>query len=91
MVLKVSIVTSIQSRSPDSDTPVALVKGDEGVAVVYLAGGSIHTRIRAVSVYTWRGWPTDWGPGFLLPRISSEDRDRRRGMSSDEIVIWCFV
>ena len=40
MFLEVSIVTSTQSRSPDSETPVALVKGDEGVAVVYLAGGS---------------------------------------------------
>jgi len=35
MVLEVSIVTSMQSRSPDSDTPVVLEKGVEGVAVVY--------------------------------------------------------
>ena len=89
MDLEVSIVTSTQSRSPDSDTPVALVKGVEGVAVVYMAGGSSHVcdSIRSVIVCTSTGWPSDWDPEFLLPRISSKDRDRRRGMSSDEIVI----
>jgi hypothetical protein len=36
------LVTSIHSRLLGPDTPVVIVKGDEGVAVVYLAGGCIH-------------------------------------------------
>ena len=35
-------MTSIHSRLSDSDTQVATVKGDEGVAVVYFTGGSIY-------------------------------------------------
>ena len=86
-------MTPIHPRLPGVDMLTVIMKVDEGVAIVYFAGGSIHVCDSCFDLVecTLRGWPTDWGPGFLLPKISSRDRDRRRGMSSGEIVIWWFV
>jgi len=54
-------VTSIHSRLSDSDTPVAIVKGDEGVATVYLLVAVLRpgTVVWYLVECSWRvGWPT---------------------------------
>ena len=41
-LLELSIVTSIHLMLPGVDTRTVIVKGDEGVDVVYLVGGSLY-------------------------------------------------
>jgi len=38
-----------------------------------------------------RNWSADWGNGVVLPKLLSEDQDRRRGMSFGEIPLRRFV
>ena len=88
-----SIVISIHSRLPGVDTRTVIVKGVEGLAVVYLVGGSLYVCdwYSGCDRVHFEGLADRLGTRVSAAQDFYRGAGRRRGMSSDKIVILCFV